>query len=226
MAAILIVDDEQHIIDVVDYALTKEGFETVIAKDGKTAREAFGPGISLVILDIMLPDVDGMTLLKEFRTHSAVPVIMLTSKAEEIDKILGLELGADDYVTKPFSPRELAARVKAHLRRSEPAGAERETEQRGDFTIDHARVIISFRDRTLTLSKVEFNMLKTFLQNPGRVFTRDNLLDRVWGYHAAVLDRTIDSHVKSIRKKLKAAGAPEILETVHGLGYRCREGYA
>ena len=224
MSTILIVDDEPHILDVVRFALEKAGFDTVLARNGAEALAQFAERRpDMVILDIMLPDIEGTEICRRLRQQSTVPILFLTSCDDEIDRIVGLEIGGDDYVGKPFSPRELVARVKAILRRgqdSSPVSAGTGLLHHGQLTVDPNRFKACWQQRELTLTVTEFNMLHTLIEQPGRVFSRDGLMDRVYGVGRVVSDRTIDSHIRRLRAKLTEAGASEVIETVHGLGYR------
>jgi len=223
---ILIVDDDPKIREVVRFALGKEGFETVEAENGAEALEVFRlerPG--LIILDILMPEMDGTEVCRTLRRESRVPIIFLSSRDEEIDRILGLELGGDDYVTKPFSPRELVARVRAVLRRldsaTRPETAERAPRvlRRGKLTLDLDRFQVRWDDRELVLTVTEFGLLRSLLEYPGKVYTREQLMERAYAYDNIVSGRTIDSHIRRVRSKLAAAGGDPI-ETVHGLGYK------
>ena len=229
MARILVVDDDRHIRDVVVFALRKEGFNTCEAADGIAALEGVEKEKpDLVVLDVMMPELDGVEVCRRLRASSAVPVIFLSSKDGEVDRIVGLELGGDDYIVKPFSPRELVARVKAVLRRrAEGAhGAAVESEppphrvlERGGLSLDLDAHAASWDGTALTLTATEFAMLKALAERPGKVFSRDNLMDLAYDDRRYVSDRTIDSHVRRIRAKLAAAGGAPI-ETVHGVGYK------
>jgi two-component system OmpR family response regulator len=231
MARILVVDDDRHIRDVVVFALRKEGFSTCEAADGMAALEGVEKEKpDLVVLDVLMPELDGVEVCRRLRASSAVPVIFLSSKDGEVDRIVGLELGGDDYMVKPFSPRELVARVKAVLRRrSEGAnGATPSTESepppnrvlaRGGLSLDLDAHVASWDGTSLTLTATEFAMLKALAERPGKVFSRDNLMDLAYDDRRYVSDRTIDSHVRRIRAKLAAAGGAPI-ETVHGVGYK------
>ncbi|MGZ6124724.1 MAG: winged helix-turn-helix domain-containing protein, partial [Myxococcales bacterium] len=185
-------------------------------------------GADLVILDLVLPDGNGLDFLRSLRARSDVPVIVLTSRDEETDRVVGLELGADDYVLKPFSPREVSARVRAVLRRAAKAAppAEEETALRvGGLSLDARTRKAAVGEQELALSRTEFNLLALFLRSPGRVFERSQILDAVWGSDVVVGDRTVDVHVKALRRKLEEAGGdPRVLETVRGVGYRLRDG--
>jgi DNA-binding response OmpR family regulator len=227
MTAVLIVDDEPAIRESLAFALQREGF--VIAEAGtlKEARARAGQA-DLVLLDLVLPDGNGLEFLRALRAKSDVPVIVLTSRDEETDRVVGLEMGADDYVLKPFSPREVAARVRAVLRRSSakaPPPEEEKPLRSGSLSADLRSRKALAGDRELALSRTEFNLLTAFLRSPGRVFERSQLLETVWGSDVVVGDRTVDVHVKALRRKLEEAGADSrVLETVRGVGYRLRDG--
>ena len=222
---ILIIEDEQDVIDLLSLHLRKAGFVVSTATDGGTGlRSAREESPALIILDLMLPRMPGLEVCKVLKTDSStrnIPVIMLTAKAEEIDRIIGLEFGADDYVTKPFSPRELVLRVNAILRRGKGDGAEEKKLSIGQITLDPARHHVTVAGKPLRLTSVEFKLLSMLMQRQGRVQARDRLLNEVWGYESMIDTRTVDTHVRRLRKKLgKAAGA---IETVRGFGYRIRE---
>jgi DNA-binding response OmpR family regulator len=225
---ILLVDDEQPVQKLLTYPLEKEGYEVVQAFDGQQALAHFEKEpFDLVVLDIMLPRMDGLEVCRRLRAKSQVPIIMLTAKAEEIDKVLGLELGADDYITKPFSMREFRSRVRAALRRAEMAPApdsDEEPLERDDLRIDFAKRRTELRGKPVTLTYVEFEILSALARSPGRVFTRDMLLDRVWGDSAYRDPRTIDVHIRHLREKIEPdAKKPEYLLTVRGVGYRFKD---
>ncbi len=225
---ILLVDDEQSVQTLLSYPLRKEGYEVVAATTGREALERFRDGrFDLVVLDVMLPEVDGFDVCKELRARSSVPIIMLTAKTEEVDKVLGLELGADDYITKPFSMREFRSRVKAVLRRSAMARtdpADEEPIEVLDLCINPAKRSVEVRGETVQITFVEFEILLALARAPGRVFTRDMLLTRVWGDSAYRDPRTIDVHIRHLREKLERdAKDPEYLFTVRGVGYRFRD---
>ena len=225
---ILLVDDEQPVQKLLSYPLEKEGYEVVPALDGQEALANFDEGqFDLVVLDIMLPKVDGLEVCRRLRAKSSVPIIMLTAKAEEIDKVLGLEIGADDYITKPFSMREFRSRVRAALRRAEmaPDGEiDEEPLVRGDLRIDFTKRSTELADEPVDLTYVEFEILSVLARHPGRVYTRDMLLDRVWGDSAFRDQRTIDVHIRHLREKLERDPKnPEFLLTVRGVGYRFRD---
>jgi two-component system, OmpR family, response regulator len=227
-ARILLVDDEQPVQKLLSYPLEKDGYEVVPARDGQEALNEFDrQPFDLVVLDIMLPKVDGLEVCRQLRARSSVPIIMLTAKAEEIDKVLGLELGADDYITKPFSMREFRSRVKAALRRA-GMGADldggEEPLERGDLRIDFAKRAIELRGEPVQLTFVEFEILAVLAAHPGRVYTRDMLLDRIWGDSAFRDQRTIDVHIRHLREKLESdPKVPEYLLTVRGVGYRFKD---
>ncbi|HUJ43023.1 MAG TPA: two-component system response regulator CreB [Opitutaceae bacterium] len=223
---ILVVEDEPPIAETIVYALQTEGFATQWKTTGRDALAALAePGIALVILDIGLPDASGFDVCREIRRHSAVPVIFLTARSDEVDRIVGLELGADDYLAKPFSPRELTARVRAVLRRSDGGSGPRPPGgPAAPWQHDAARCRISYRGWPLALTRNEYRLLGTLLAQPGRVFSRDQLMAAAWDDPGAALDRTVDAHVKSVRAKLRVI-APEAdpIVTHRGLGYSLRE---
>jgi DNA-binding response OmpR family regulator len=227
MTAILIVDDEPAIRESLAFALQREGFAIAEAGTLKEAR-ARAAAADLILLDLVLPDGNGLEFLRALRAKSDVPVIVLTSRDEETDRVVGLEMGADDYVLKPFSPREVAARVRAVLRRSSakaPPPEEEKPLKCGTLLADLRSRKALAGDRELALSRTEFNLLTAFLRSPGRVFERSQLLETVWGSDVVVGDRTVDVHVKALRRKLEEAGADSrVLETVRGVGYRLRDG--
>jgi two-component system, OmpR family, catabolic regulation response regulator CreB len=220
---IMVVDDEPSIADTILYALRTEGFTGIHVSTGIEAIEKLKGGqIALVVMDIGLPDGSGMDHVRRIRTFSDVPVIFLTARADEIDRVLGLELGADDYVVKPFSPRELVARVKAVLRRKTSANVSRE-KANVPFEIDDARMIISFFGQPLNLSRYEYRLLAVLLKNPGHVFTRERLMDLAWEEPEMSLERTVDTHIKTIRSKLKQIRPEEEAIITHrGVGYSLR----
>ena len=225
---ILLVDDEQPIQKLLSYPLEKDGYEVVPAHDGQEALQAFDQQpFDLVVLDIMLPKVDGLEVCRQLRARSSVPIIMLTAKAEEIDKVLGLELGADDYITKPFSMREFRSRVRAALRRAEMGSqldGDEEPLERGEMRIDFAKRTVELRGDPVQLTYVEFEILAVLAGHPGRVYTRDMLLDRIWGDSAFRDQRTIDVHIRHLREKLESDPKnPGYLLTVRGVGYRFKD---
>jgi DNA-binding response OmpR family regulator len=225
MTTVLVVDDEPLVRDVVTRYLEHDGHRVVTAADGDSARELIeSEEPSLVLLDVMLPgETNGLDLCRWIRSSSELPVILLTARVEEADRIVGLELGADDYVTKPFSPRELAARVKTVLRRARPARPPQERISLGPVDLD-AGLREARRDgEALALTSKEFDLLWFLASNPNRVFSRDQLMHRVWGYSAALDTGTVTVHVRRLREKLEADPShPELLETVWGVGYRIR----
>jgi len=222
MTTVLVVDDEPIVRDVVVRYLQRDGFETLVAGDGDTARtliEQTPP--ELVVLDVMLPGTDGLALCKWIRARGDLPVIMLTARGDEADRIVGLELGADDYVTKPFSPRELAVRVQTVLRRATPAATTAEPLAFDGLSIDPATREVELDGAALRLTAKEFDLLFFLASNPRRVFSRDQLMGRVWGYEAAVDTGTVTVHVRRLRSKIERdPSAPQRLETVWGVGYR------
>jgi DNA-binding response OmpR family regulator len=228
-ARILLVDDEQSIQTLLSYPLRKDGYEVVQATNGREALDRFAEQpFDLVVLDVMLPQLDGLEVCRRLRARSAVPIIMLTAKAEEIDKVVGLELGADDYITKPFSMREFRSRIKAALRRADMRPApEQEAEpplEIGDLVVDFDKRAVEVRGDDVSLTFVEFEILGALARNPGRVFTRDQLLARIWGDAAYRDPRTIDVHIRHLREKLERdAKSPEYIFTVRGVGYRFRD---
>ena len=222
MATVLVVDDEPIVRDVVVRYLQRDGYETLVAADGDAARlliEETPP--ALVVLDVMLPGTDGLALCRWIRSRGDLPVIMLTARGDEADRIVGLELGADDYVTKPFSPRELAVRVQTVLRRSKPAASNAERIELDGLAIDpHTREVVRDGER-LRLTAKEFDLLFFLASNPRQVFSRDQLMGRVWGYEAAVDTGTVTVHVRRLRAKIERdPSSPAHLETVWGVGYR------
>ena len=224
MNRILIVDDDAHIRDVLRYALNKEGFEIVEAENGQQALQRFeSDPPDLVILDIMMPELDGISACRELRKTSQVPIIFLSSKDDEIDRILGLELGGDDYITKPFSPRELVARVRAVLRRVSETPADPPQSdhplQHGRLKIDPYQFKVFWQDEEIVFTVTEFGLLRVLIQQPGRVFSREALMESAYDFNNVVSDRTIDSHMRRVRAKLDTVGANPI-ETVHGVGYK------
>ncbi len=226
---ILIVEDEPGIADTLQYALRTDGFDPLWCATGEAALQAVAASApALVILDVGLPDLSGFEVFKRLRERSQVPVVFLTARGDEIDRVVGLELGADDYVTKPFSPRELVARVRTVLRRSgrgspsAPGGLEAAAPKA--FEVDDGRRQIRFYGRVLELSRYEYGLLKTLIARPGHVYSRDRLLELVWDEHADSIDRTVDAHVKTLRAKLKLiAPTLEPIRTHRGAGYALAE---
>ncbi len=223
---ILVVDDEPTIREVVGLYLRREGFEVESAADGDAALAAIARGgLDLLILDLMLPGTDGLTITRQVRAAGNLPIIMLTARGEEIDRVLGLELGADDYLTKPFSPRELVARVRAVLRRTRAAAALPDTVEAplvaGALRIDPAARSVTLDGRPLTLTAREFDLLLFLARHPGQVFTREQLLDQVWGYTFASDASTVTVHIRRLREKIEAdAATPRRILTVWGVGYK------
>lgn len=221
---IFVVDDEEHILELVSLHLKKNNFkvrEFSLAEDFLREIQNFTP--DLIILDLMLPDKDGLEIckyLKKNERFSSIPIIMLTAKAEETDKILGLELGADDYVTKPFSPKELVARTKAVLRRKQPIEKGKKIEI-GDISIDLQKFEVTVYGKKIDLTTTEFKILRMLSERKGWVFTRDQILDYLWGKEKIVLDRTIDVHIKNLREKLGDAG--KLIKNIRGVGYKLEE---
>jgi DNA-binding response OmpR family regulator len=227
-ARILLVDDEQAVQTLLTYPLRKEGYEVVGAMDGQEALDRFSEErFDLVVLDIMLPKLDGIEVCRRLRTRSQVPIIMLTAKGDELDKVAGLEMGADDYITKPFSVREFRSRVKAALRRGSMAGsvaAGNEPIHAGDLEIDFERRSTLLTGKPVQLTYVEFEILATLASSPGRVFTREMLLEHIWGDSTYRDPRTVDVHIRHLREKLESdPKQPEYLFTVRGVGYRFRD---
>jgi two-component system, OmpR family, response regulator len=227
-ARILLVDDEHSVQTLLAYPLRKDGYEVVSALDGREALDRFAEQrFDLVVLDIMLPKLDGIEVCRRLRSRSQVPIIMLTAKDDEIDKVLGLEMGADDYITKPFSVREFRSRVRATLRRAEMLGGRPgagEPVVAGDLRIDFERRVVSMRGEQPRLTYVEFELLAALARSPGRVHTREILLEQVWGDSAYRDPRTIDVHIRHLREKLERdPRSPEYLFTVRGVGYRFRD---
>ena len=225
---ILVVDDEASIRELLTFNLKKNGYEVTAAADGREAL-AKAAGMDLVLLDIMLPEVDGLEVCRRLKADpqtSGIPIIMLTAKTEEIDRVLGLELGADDYVVKPFSMRELLARVKAVLRRSAKKDSQsekgrEETLKIGGLRLDFSSYQAWLHDEPIALTPKEYELLKLLVTNPGRAFTRDELLERIWGYEYYGDTRTVDVHIRHLRAKLKDdENISKAIETVRGVGYR------
>jgi len=221
---ILIVDDEKDIVKMLNYNLKKEGFRTVDAYDGEDALDlAISEHPDLIVLDLMLPGIDGLEVCRRLKKESktaVIPIIMLTAKTQETDKIVGLELGADDYVSKPFSPKELIARIKAVLRRSQEKETHRDILTFGEIAIDFSKIAVSVGNKPVELTSKEFELFKTLILAKGRVLSRDYLLDTIWGFdHAAdIQTRTVDVHIRTLRKKLKKQASCII--TVKNYGYR------
>jgi len=219
---ILVVDDEPEAVELVAFNVTQAGFEVNTATDGAEAlKKARSTAPSLIVLDLMLPEVDGLEvckMLRRDRATAAIPIVMVTAKAAEIDRILGLELGADDYITKPFSPRELVLRIKNILARGRPVGEDPDVNRFGDLVIDAPRHLVSWRGRPIELTATEFKLLALLAQRRGRVQSREQLLRDVWEYNSLIDTRTVDTHMRRLREKLGPAA--KHLATVRGVGYR------
>jgi two-component system phosphate regulon response regulator PhoB len=225
---ILIIEDERGLVQTLTWYFNREGYETIVAADGQEGlRKAQTMAPDVVLLDLMLPGMNGLDVCRELRSSErtkGIPIIMITAKAEETDQIVGFSMGADDYVTKPFSNKVLLQRVKALLRRAEGGGETSDVIEHLNIRIDRIRHQVSVGKEKLELTPTEFRLLEIMLRQPGRAFSRHQLMDAAIGEGSIVLERTIDVHVKTLRKKLIAAGAPtELIETVRGVGYRFRE---
>lgn len=220
---ILIVEDEPAIIDTIQYALETEGLDTLAVTAGQPALDTLDrENIDLIVLDVCLPDINGLDLLKLIRRESDVPVVFLTARSGDLDRVLGLELGGDDYIVKPFSPRELAARVKAVLRRSQKSAPA--PQPPCIWQVDDKKRSIAYFGTALDLSPYEYNLLKVFLHNPGQVFSRDQLMDLAWDEPDTVTDRAIDAHIKNLRSKLRAVRPTHDPFVTHrGIGYALKE---
>ena len=223
---ILVVDDEVDIVDFIDDYLTGEGYEVIKAYDGVEALDKMRQDLpDLVVLDVMLPGLDGFEVCKQMRTESTVPILMVTAKDTDVDKIVGLEIGADDYMPKPFNPRELVARIKAILRRTyrqdyQPH-SQTVTLKHKDLSIDAERRMATIGHRQLELTMKEFNLLLFLMRNPGHVYSRDHLLDYVWGQDSFVGARTVDVHIRRLREQIETdASQPQYIKTVWGVGYK------
>jgi DNA-binding response OmpR family regulator len=223
---IMVVDDEADVIDLLVMNLRTAGFQVITVEDGATAlAKARTESPSLIILDLMLPKMPGLEICKVLKSDVAtrhIPIIMLTAKAEEVDKIVGLELGADDYVTKPFSPRELILRINRSLRRGKDKVAAVEKLAIGDLTLDHTRHEVLVKGKAVELTATEFRLLALLMERRGRVQGRDSLLNDVWGYESVIDTRTVDTHVRRLREKLGPLAS--YIETIRGVGYRINEG--
>jgi len=230
---ILIVDDEIHILELLKYNLENTGYEVSEAESGEEALEKLNASVDLVILDLMLPGIDGLEVLKRIRFNESlknIPVIMLTAKNEEIDAVLGLEMGADDYIGKPFRVRELLARIKAVLRRKEeteylPQSTEKEKIiQVGNLAINETTRTVKKSDNVIEMPLKEFELLAVLAKNPGRVLSREELLEKIWGYDYVGESRTVDVHIRNLRKKIEDDdSSPFFIKTVRGIGYKFRE---
>lgn len=225
MRKVMVVDDEPKIVQLARDYLEHAGFAVVVAHDGKAAlATARAQKPDLVVLDLGLPELDGLDVARALRRESNVPIVMLTGRSEESDKLVGLEIGADDYVTKPFSPKELVARVRAVLRRTERPRSASEIVRVGEVTLDIPRMRVTIADRVVALTPTEFQLVATMAREPGRVFTRAQLLDAVHGVAFESYERAIDAHVKNVRQKLEPDPAtPRYVLTVYGVGYRFAE---
>ena len=222
--SILVVDDDPHIRDVIVYALEKADMRTSTAKDGLQALELIEKNRpDLIVLDINMPEMDGLEVCRELRKTSDIPILFLSSRDDEIDRIIGLEIGGDDYVTKPFSPRELVARVNVILKRMQgrtPVPEETGAYRYGRLTLDTDRHEVYWSEVAVALTPTEFAILKGFLRRPDRVFDRNNVMEQSYDINIHVSDRTIDSHIRHIRAKFAALGCDMLIETVHGVGYK------
>jgi len=222
---VLVVDDEPDVLDLLVYNLQKAGYKTVKATDGATALQKARDILpSLVVLDLMLPQIEGTEVCKQLRADpktAPIPIIMLTAKADELDRVIGFELGADDYVVKPFSPRELVLRVKTILRRAQGKGVPAEVLKADELLVDLAKHEVRIQGKPVDLTATEFKLLATLMERRGRVQSRDRLLTDVWGYEGDVDTRTVDTHVRRLREKLGKAA--DYIETVRGVGYRFAE---
>ncbi len=222
---ILVVDDDPHIREVICFALEKADMQAIIAKDGAEALTVFASqNPDLIVLDIGMPEMDGLEVCRELRKTSNIPILFLSARDEEIDRILGLEIGGDDYVTKPFSPRELVARVNVILKRINQAPESKDTQEEtlshGKLTLDTQRHQAQFNGQPLSLTSIEFSILKAFLKRPGFIFTREQIMNTAYEVTTHVSDRTIDSHIRNIRAKLAVHDCSSVLDTVHGVGFR------
>ncbi|HVD01619.1 MAG TPA: response regulator transcription factor [Candidatus Dormibacteraeota bacterium] len=219
---VLVVDDEEHIVELARLYLSRDGYQVSSVTDGALALDEFNRGKpDLVVLDVMLPGVDGLTICREIRSRSQVPILMLTARDEITDKVVGLELGADDYLTKPFHPQELVARAKALLRRTRQEPDQPEVIRAGRLEVDLGRHEVRHGEARIQLRPKEFDLLTLLARHPGRVYQRTELLDLVWGYDFPGYTRTVDVHVQQVREKLAAAGVTDpSIDTVWGVGYR------
>lgn len=226
---ILVVDDDAHIREVICFALEQEGMTVVEAVNGKDALEQFQKSHpDMIVLDVMMPEMDGLEVCKEVRKTSEIPILFLSARNEEIDRIIGLEIGGDDYISKPFSPRELTARVKAIFRRYRSGNGDREIPENdsenilmhGNLTLNVESHTITWNNTAVVLTAREFSLLKALLRYPEKVFVRDTLMDRAYANRVTVSDRTIDSHIRGIRNKFSKIGCDDVIDTVHGVGYK------
>ncbi len=224
-STILVVDDEPHIRDVIRFALEKAGLRVVLAGNGREALDAFDPAkIDLIVLDINLPEIDGLDVCRTIRKTATTPILFVSARDEELDRILGLELGGDDYVTKPFSPRELVARVNVILRRVKAApvtpDAHERVLQHGKLTLDPGQHAVRWNNQPVVLTATEFAIVKSLLERPLHVRDRNSLISAAYDFNVHVSDRTVDSHIRHIRLKFQQAGGDAVIETVHGVGYK------
>lgn len=220
---ILVADDDAHIREVITFALEKAGMKVTLASDGRDALTRFHPAIDLIVLDINMPELDGLEVCKELRKTSDIPILFLSSRDDEIDRILGLEIGGDDYVTKPFSPRELVARINVILKRrvaAPKATAIAKNLVHGKLRIVPEQHAASWDGQVVNLTATEFAMLMLLASQPSHVFSRDTIMSKAYEHHVYVSDRTIDSHIRHIRQKFVEVGCSAIIETVHGVGYK------
>lgn len=221
---ILVVDDDPHIREVIRFALEKAEMQVTIAENGQQALEKFTESPSdLMVLDINMPEMDGLACCREIRKQSEVPILFLSSRDDEIDRILGLEIGGDDYVTKPFSPRELVARINAILKRTQANTTDdlaATTLKQGLLVMDTDAHTLAWDTQSIHLTATEYAILQQFMQHPTRVFTRDSIMSRAYQFNIHVSDRTIDSHIRHIRSKLAAVGCKSVIETLHSVGYK------
>lgn len=223
---ILVVDDDAHIREVIGFALEKANMTPTMTENGLEAVTLFSEAaFDLIVLDINMPEMDGLECCREIRKHSEIPILFLSSRDEEIDRILGLEIGGDDYVTKPFSPRELVARINAILKRTQHRQAPEEKQapnllSKGLLSLDLEQHIVTWNQQAVKLTATEFAMLANFLRQPNRVFSRELIMDAAYQYNVHVSDRTIDSHIRHVRNKFSQAGCEKLIETVHGVGYK------
>ena len=222
MPRILVVDDEPHILELTKMYLEREGFQAECVSTGKDALASLSGNPDLVILDLMLPDIDGFEICRQIRAKSNIPVLMLTARKDDVDKIVGLEIGADDYITKPFNPRELVARVKAVLRRFQTGSVPGNIIETGRLRIDLSRHEVTAAGKPVSLRSKEFGLLAALAQNQGMVFSREKLLEMVWGYDYYGETRTVDVHINHLREKLEGAGVS--IETLRGTGYKMTSG--
>ncbi len=226
MNKILVVDDDPHIREVISFALEKANMSVTLANDGKQALDSFNYSpVDLIVLDINMPEMDGLECCREIRKSSEVPILFLSSRDDEIDRILGLEIGGDDYVTKPFSPRELVARVNVILKRTLLSASNKSNDSEiqlshGRLQLDTEQHAIWWDEKEVLLTATEFAMLEQLLKQPKRVFSRDVIMDGAYQYNIHVSDRTIDSHIRHIRQKFTDVGCESIIETQHGVGYK------